>query len=263
MSVPGCTLRLVHSETTVDTALEFAAAGMHATEIGRRLGVPKSTVQYWCRGGRRLAPAPERCRPCPRCDGTPLPGAEYAYLLGAYLGDGHITTPTANSAVLAIYCSDDWPGVSEEVERAMRAVVPQSRVSCAARTGCHAWRSHSKHWLCLFPQHGPGAKHSRPIVLEPWQDAIAHEHPGHLLRGLFHSDGCRILNWTQKRTENGLVRYEYPRYMFSNKSEDILALCEAALDRLDIAHRRARWDMVSVARKAAIARLDEFVGPKY
>src|ERR1700712_234202 len=48
--------------------------------------------------------------------------------------------------------------------------------------------------------------------------------------GLFHSDGCRILNWTRKRTANGVVRYEYPRYLFSNKSEDILALCEAALD---------------------------------
>jgi hypothetical protein len=149
------------------------------------------------------------------------------------------------------------------VERAMRAVLPRSPVSRAARTGCHALRSHSKHWLCLFPQHGPGTKHTRPIVFEPWQRNVADEHPGPLLRGLFHSDGCRVLNWTQKRTENGLVRYEYPRYMFSNKSADILAICEAALDRLDIAHRRSRSDMVSVARKGAVARLDDFVGPKY
>jgi hypothetical protein len=252
----------MHTEATVDAALEFAAAGLHATEIGRRLGLPKSTVQYWCRGGRRQPWASRTSQRCPRCDGVHLDQARYAYLLGSYLGDGHITTPTPNSAVLAVYCADDWPGVSEEVERAIRAVMPESRVARAARTGCHAWRSHSKHWLCLFPQHGPGAKHSRPIVLEPWQQAIADEHPGHLLRGLFHSDGCRILNWTQKRTENGLVRYEYPRYMFSNKSEDILAICEATLDRLDIAHRRSRRDLVSVARRAAVARLDELVGPK-
>lgn len=260
--MPTCTLRHVHSETTVDTALELAAAGLHATEIARRLGIPKSTVQYWCRGGRRRRRAPRASQRCPRCDGEPLDLAEYAYLLGTYLGDGHITTPTPNSAVLAIYCSDDWPGISREVEHAMRAVLP-ARVSRADRTGCHALRSHSKHWLCLFPQHGPGTKHTRPILLEPWQRAVVDEYPGRFLRGLIHSDGCRVLNWTQKRTEHGLVRYEYPRYMFSNKSADILALCEAALDRLDIAHRRPRWDMVSVARREAVARLDEFVGPKY
>jgi len=263
MSVPGCTLPLVHTETSVDTALELAAAGLHATEIGRRLGIPKSTVQYWCRGGRRQPRAQRASGRCPGCDGEPLERARYAYLLGSYLGDGHITTPTPNSAVLAIYCSDDWPGVSAEVEHAIRAALPQCRVTRAARTGSHALRSHSKHWLCLFPQHGPGTKHTRSIVLEPWQQTVVDEHPGPLLRGLFHSDGCRILNWTQKRTENGLVRYEYPRYMFSNKSEDILAICEAALDRLDIAHRRPRPDLVSVARRAAVARLDEFVGPKY
>jgi hypothetical protein len=252
----------MHTEATVDAALEFAAAGLHATEIGRRLGLPKSTVQYWCRGGRRLPRASELCRPCPRCHGAPLAGAPYAYLLGTYLGDGHITTPTPNSAVLAIYCADDWPGVSAETEHAMRTVMPHSNVSRAARTGCHALRSSSRHWLCLFPQHGPGVKHKRSIVLEPWQRSIVDEHPGHLLRGLFHSDGCRNINWTQHRTETGIVRYEYPRYLFSNKSEDILAICEATLDRLDIAHRRSRWDMVSVARRAAVARLDELVGPK-
>ena len=247
----------MYTETTVDTALELAATGLRATEIGRRLGIPKSTVQYWCRGGRRQ---PRASHGCPQCDGEPLEPARYAYLLGSYLGDGHITTPTPNSAVLAIYCSDDWPGISGEVER---AVVPQCPVSRAARTGCHAWRSHSRHWLCLFPQHGPGAKHTRPIVLEPWQRTIAEEHPGHLLRGLFHADGCRITNWTRTRTAVGDVRYEYPRYLFSNKSEDILGICEAALGRLGIAHRRSRRDTVSVARRAAVARLDEFVGPKY
>ena len=31
-----------------------------------------------------------------------------------------------------------------------------------------AWQ----HWPCLFPQHGPGRKHERPIVLEHWQRVI-------------------------------------------------------------------------------------------
>jgi hypothetical protein len=180
-----------------------------------------------------------------------------------YLGDGHITTPTAGSAVLAIYCADDWPGVSNEVEAALGAVLASSPVTRAARTGCHALRSCSKHWLCLFPQHGPGPKHARPIVLEPWQEEVVEAHPDRFVRGLFHSDGCRSLNWTQKRRADGVVRYEYPRYLFSNKSEEILAMCEASLDGLGIAHRRSRPDVISVARRAALARLDDLVGPKY
>ena len=252
----------MHSEDRVDAALALLAGGLDATEIGRRLGVPKSTVQYWCRGGRRALRRRESGS-CPRCHGLPLDEAEYAYLLGTYLGDGHITTGPDRSTTLRIYCADAWPGVSAEVARAMIAAVPDRAVHRAARTGCHALQSHSHHWLCLFPQHGPGLKHTRSIVLQPWQQSIAERHPGRLVRGLIHSDGCRITNWTVKKSVDGEKRYEYPRYMFSNKSTDILAIFESALDLLGIAHRRPRWDLVSVARRADVARLDEHVGPKY
>ena len=55
------------------------------------------------------------------------------------------------------------------------------------------------------------------------------------------------------------------RYHFSNRSEDILGLFTAALDALGIPWTRSTkyWtNSVSVYRKAATARLDEFVGPK-
>jgi hypothetical protein len=97
------------------------------------------------------------------------------------------------------------------------------------------------------PQHGPGKKHERPITLEQWQQQIVDAHPGPFLRGLIHSDGCRITNWATRRVGGEMKRYEYPRYFFSNKSLDILALCCAALDRLGIAYRRPKWDQVSVA----------------
>lgn len=87
--------------------------------------------------------------------------------------------------------------------------------------------------------------------------------PGQFLRGLFHSDGCRITNWTQSEVAGELKRYEYPRYMFSNKSPDILGLCSKALHALGIPHRWPRWDNISVARREAVAALDVFVGPKY
>jgi hypothetical protein len=118
------------------------------------------------------------------------------------------------------------------------------------------------HWLCLFPQHGPGAKHTRRIELVPWQQSIVKRNPSELLRGLFHSDGCRITN-RATRTVNGVTtRREYPRYFFSNESADILALCSTSLDRLGIAHRFPRYNTISVARREAVAALDEVVGPK-
>jgi hypothetical protein len=52
------------------------------------------------------------------------------------------------------------------------------------------------------------------------------------------------------------------RYHFSNRSEDILGLFTAALDRLGIHWTRSTKYIVSVYRKADTARLDEFVGPK-
>ena len=113
-----------------------------------------------------------------------------------------------------------------------------------------------------LPQHGPGKKHERPIVLEQWQQEIVDTHPGPLLRGLIHSDGCRMTNWARRPVAGEMKRYEYPRYFFSNKSLDILALCCAALHRLGIAYRRPRWDQVSVARREAVAALDVWVGPK-
>ena len=52
------------------------------------------------------------------------------------------------------------------------------------------------------------------------------------------------------------------RYHFSNRSEDIIGLFNAALDALGIPWTRSTKYIVSIYRKAATARLDEFVGPK-
>jgi hypothetical protein len=57
--------------------------------------------------------------------------------------------------------------------------------------------------------------------------------------------------------------YEYPRYFFTNASDDIRRLFTDALDRLGIASKQSNTRVISVARRDAVARLDEFVGPKY
>jgi hypothetical protein len=98
------------------------------------------------------------------------------------------------------------------------------------RRGCTDVKSTSKHWPCLFPQHGPGRKHERKIELADWQRAIAARYPDHLARGLIHSDGCRFTNRVRRPLKDGDKWYEYPRYMFKNESADILGICGEALD---------------------------------
>ncbi|WP_264011013.1 LAGLIDADG family homing endonuclease [Mycolicibacterium peregrinum] len=112
----------------------------------------------------------------------------------------------------------------------------------------------SNHWPCLLPQHGPGKKHTRPIRLEPWQEALVKRAPEDFLRGLIHSDGCRVV-----ANDRGVKSI---RYHFTNHSEDILNLFTAALDHLGIPWTRSTKYVVSIYRKAATARLDEFIGPK-
>ncbi|MFG1885174.1 hypothetical protein [Micromonospora sp. NPDC049102] len=108
------------------------------------------------------------------------------------------------------------------------------------------------------PQHGPGKKHDRPIVLADWQLSLVESHPGDFVRGLFHSDGCRFANRVTVRGKE----YVYPRYMFVNESTDIMGLCPWSLDLLGIAWRMNRRNCLSVARRDAVATLDQNTGPK-
>ena len=78
------------------------------------------------------------------------------------------------------------------------------------------------------------------------------------MRGLFHSDGCRFDNHVKVAGKT----YSYPRYMFSNESKDILALCGEALDLLGVEWRYNRRNSLSVAKRASVAALDVHVGPK-
>jgi hypothetical protein len=212
---------------------------------------------------------PRRRWGCPRCavePALPEPQWEYAYLLGLYLGDGCISVggnPSKNVWVLRIFCADAWPGLRAECRAAMSAIMPANKVSMRPGTGCTEVICYSRHWPHLFPQHGPGKKHNRVIELAPWQQDIVGRRPGAFARGLFHSDGCRFLSRVRRPLASGDRWYEYPRYMFTNESADILRLCGQTLDRLDVAWRYSRRNTISVARREAVGRLDEFVGPKY
>lgn len=208
---------------------------------------------------RRLALASSSCA---RCSGVheldTLPAALYAYAFGMYLGDGCILKHPRGVWRLEITLDSIYPGIISECAEAVAAVMPDSKVAIYTDHGRGRFalvRSYSKAWPCLFPQHGPGRKHARKIELAPWQERIVDAQPEQFVRGLIHSDGCRVLNRV-----NGKA---YPRYHFTQVSDDIRRLFCRSLRQLGIDYTWNDARNVSVARRAGVARLDEFVGPKH
>lgn len=198
---------------------------------------------------------------CPRCADRTPPHLDYAALLGYYLGDGCLSRHRRYYA-LRVSCDAAYPAVVDDVAELMSSVRPERPVFRVHAPGVVVVQSHWTHWPCLFPQHGPGRKHERPIVLEAWQRQIIEQHPGAFLRGLFHSDGSRVRNGATRVVAGSRKRYEYPRWQFSNRSSEILDLCCWALDLVEIPWRRSsRWH-VSVSTRGGVARLDGLIGPK-
>jgi Homeodomain-like domain len=244
-------------------ALTLMADGRTPSEASRQLGIPRSTLRYWRETGNTSREAP-RDPHCWRCDEsvTDVSFDAYVHLLGLYLGDGCLSLLRKGVYSLRVACCDAYPRLIHECGDCIQRVRPGRRVFFVQAPGCTHVTAMWKHWPCLFPQHGAGRKHTRSITLENWQVQIVERFPGLFLRGLLNADGCRITNWTEKTVRGERRRYEYPRYLFVNLSPDILNLCSWALDLVGVEHRLSKPIAISVARREAVARLDEFVGPK-
>ncbi len=231
--------------------------GLTATEVARIASIPRSTVRDWGK-----SPGVRRSRPmeCPGHDFSSLNAPAYAYLLAMYLGDGCLSAHPRGVWRLRITLDSKYPGIVAECAAALVAVAPGRRVHVLSRRDQRSTEVSNcwKHWPCFFPQHGPGPKHARPIVLADWQEEIVSAHREPFVRGLIHSDGTRIIATERK----GRYVRRAPRYAFSNRSEDILGLFRFALDALGVHCTRASQKQIAIYSKAAVARLDEFVGLK-
>lgn len=257
----------MHPRAIVAQAIDLHRQGLNHCEISRAIGVPRPTIREWL-GGRlphsyvshNGGGVCERCG-CSAHRFDQLP-KDYVYLLGLYLGDGSIAAHPRDVYRLRVFLDVRYPKIVSECETAMRAVLPGNRVNRQRRKcNCFEVQAYSKSWPCLFPQHGPGVKHKRQIYLSKWQRELAETWPDLLLRGLIHSDGCRSYS-------TGRGGWRQPRYAFSNVSTDITSIFCSACDCLGLRwtasfpSRESTAVSIYVSRKADVARLDEFVGPK-
>ncbi len=180
--------------------------------------------------------------------------ADYAELLGLYLGDGHVSL-VRQTPRLRLTLDTRYPGIVEEAADLIDRVVLDSKV---CRRYSHEGRmitlsAYHSHWTCVLPQHGPGKKQDRPILLEPWQQHLVARAPWAFLRGCIRSDGCVFVNRTGK--------YAYESYDFSNRSRDILGLFVSTCDLVGV-QCRVYEKHVRIYRRSSVALMLEHVGRK-
>ncbi len=176
--------------------------------------------------------------------------APYSYLLGMYLGDGYISrTPRTYRLEISLHRNQER--IVARVASAIAMLRPGRPVGLRRRGSVTIVNAYANAWPILFPQHGMGRKHQRPILLEVWQRHIVEQHPTEFLRGLIESDGCR-----HRRVVAGR---NYPAYSFTNHSADILQLFIWACGMVGLRPRRSNRVIVSLARRADVAALDELL----
>ncbi len=261
----------MHSRAIVTEAIRLREEkGLGARKVATQLGVPLSTVRDWHAGKvpRRSRPTPEgeSCGHCPKCEQSAHNrahlGPSYVHLLGLYLGDGSISAHRRGVYRIRVSLDKKYPRIVDECVRSMRGTFPTSKVHrLLTPSNCYSVSLYSRSLPCLFPQHGPGAKHTRPIYLANWQQDLVETWPDELLKGLIQSDGCRVTN-------TGRGKWRQPRYAFSNVSTDITSIFCSACDCLGLRwtasfpSRESAAVSIYVSRKADVARPDELVGPK-
>ena len=253
----------MHPPQVKQAALDLIAAGHNDCEVSRRLGVPRRTIMDW-RRPTYVSSREYLIATCPRCWRAAKPmrfaDGDYAELLGIYLGDGCISD-LRRTQRLRIALDAKYPEIIRSTEALVTRCFSSNRVDVIT-LGSGTWVNvsvYSSHLGCVIPQHGPGKKHERAIVLEPWQEELVRASPWNLLRGLVVTDGCCFINRTGP--------YEYLSYQFGNYSEDIARLFAAACDQVGVEYRLTNqrggrlWD-IRINRRASVELMERNVGLK-
>src|ERR1700751_2246084 len=84
--------RFMYPRDTVELAKLLSGLEILDRENAAICGVSIAAVRHWRRGNRRMLGTVRSEIPrCPLCHGRAIDESAYGYLLGLYLGDGHIT----------------------------------------------------------------------------------------------------------------------------------------------------------------------------
>lgn len=185
----------------------------------------------------------------------------YSYILGMYLGDGHIIQLKNKRAYrLSLFNNAFQDRVIELCSTSLSYILPSNKVTVYKVPTCNLVKVyvHNKMLPTILPQHDFGKKHDRSVKLLDWQ--LKYLNTSKMLAGLFHSDGTFY-------TYKG-----YYFYSFTNCSLDILDICKMCLEDKNIKYTftpKKASDMVTqsylikVYRQKEVLKLYDIVGEKY
>jgi hypothetical protein len=177
----------------------------------------------------------------------------YSYLLGMYLGDGCISK-MARVYYFRLSLDKKYESIIHRCQQAIEKLLTNNKVGIVDHNTWVMVTCYYKYWPQVFPQDGDGVKHERPIILEAWQQYIVDQYPLEFFTGLYHSDGSRSQNIVKGKN--------YPRYFFSNVSDDIRKLFTDTTEKLSLSWTTANARNVAISRREDVVWLDEHVGPK-
>ena len=186
---------------------------------------------------------------------------DFSYLLGFYLGDGHLINPKGRSFGVIFTNETTFLEMNQRLQDALKTVFPSKDIKIRQRKTCNCVdiAMYGVNLDLLFP-HGKGYKHTRKIELTDWQLDIIDRFPKPFLKGMIESDGCRYIS-----TKNIM-------YQFNNCSMDLHEVFQRAAKQLDLPFtfhtsksKEARVTPLYKTcfyRKKVTAFLDTFIGPK-
>lgn len=271
--------------------------GKSMNDIAKETGKSLGTIRYWCtkfnlksqygnlnKGGEKAKRSVQKFRRL-QVDESHLDYSRwsenqrrsYSYLLGLYLGDGHLSYDRkrgGRSYTLVITNHIDLVNMNNRIQESMKILFPNKSIHLYQKKR-EDGKIHNGldikltaiNLHLLFP-HGDGKKHTRKIELTQWQSKIIDEFPKEFIKGMIESDGCRFAP-RKKQCPTYII------YQFSNCSIDLHLILQNAAKKIGVnftfrevkskESSNANWTRkfwTVFAHKKDVLFLDTFIGAK-
>lgn len=225
--------------------------------ISKKLNIPRGTIKYWFDGGeikfnKQLKKEFNLKTFLEEIENDERKKRAYSYILGLYLGDGHITK-TAKKDIyrLRIFLHDRYKNLNEYALRNLQEILVENKCTIFSSKDCalDIISVYKKNIKEIFPQHGEGLKHKRKIKLEKWQKEIID--PLCFIQGLFHSDGS-------------YVQGKNVFYQFTNMSTDIKKMYLYYCKKIGVQTSSTDFNKknIYIYKKNFVKYLEEKIGTK-
>jgi len=170
--------------------------------------------------------------------------------VGVALGDGNLSRPNGRATRLRITCDAKYQAISNDIQKALRELFPDNRVSVVPRTETYfdisVYSNNLNQWMPW--KVGMGSKKIQRAAVPEWIKS-SEEYVRKCLKGLIQTDGCIY-------TDRG-----YKMIMFTNNSEALARstfelFCLLGFNPTFNGHRNGHLNKydVRLARKAEVSR---------